>query len=292
MRSGYGAVQSDEDVVSISKDTDHSCPSIAANSKRNLELAAIFASGLLFGILLTVTIQYLSPPTTNWLLQQTNTWTPLLDRHTLTLHDIFVNGSIFNDPYSIYRDAPSPEVDAAWSAISTVRPFPITSSEVLHLGKDPTQAVRIPEPWGYGPDMHFAELDSQHLLHCLNTVRKYAHHNYYFAEYSNSTETLPRMLAVHRDHCIGMLLEALTCRPSMNVVTFEWMETQRFPFPDFGVRRKCVDYGGLLEWQKGAEVKGWEEKAEGLKRPEGARVMPALKGLLEVGEEMGRNVGR
>ncbi len=63
------------------------------------------------------------------------------------------------DPPSIYRGKPSPEVDAAWARLSASHAVPITKDEVKRLGKDPVTAAKFPESFGYGDDAYVAQID-------------------------------------------------------------------------------------------------------------------------------------
>lgn len=40
------------------------------------------------------------------------------------------------------------------------------------------------------------------------------------------------------------------CTGSLDTLTFNWMETQVYPFPDFDVRRQCRNFDTIVEWQK------------------------------------------
>lgn len=59
-----------------------------------------------------------------------------------------VQGTLFNEENLILRSYPSPEVDAAWEAITDVGVVIITGEEVSKLGKNPTQTVKAPLGWG------------------------------------------------------------------------------------------------------------------------------------------------
>ena len=73
---------------------------------------------------------------------------PILDEMDFSFQEITINGSLNNDPWSIYRAQPSPEVDSAWEKIAIIQYFPITEESVRRLGKDPKHAVRVPTSWG------------------------------------------------------------------------------------------------------------------------------------------------
>ena len=59
-----------------------------------------------------------------------------------------IQGTLFNEDNLLLRAAPSPEVDAAWEALTDVGVVIITGEEVLRLGKDPSKTVKAPPEWG------------------------------------------------------------------------------------------------------------------------------------------------
>ncbi|KAF1975999.1 hypothetical protein BU23DRAFT_436386, partial [Bimuria novae-zelandiae CBS 107.79] len=185
----------------------------------------------------------------NTLLKKTNTYTPLLDRYNFSFNRVKNNASLFNTPYSIYKDAPSPAVDAAWDAIADTPVLAISRSDVVKMGKEPEYVVRVPEAFGYGANKYFAVNDGQHLLHCLDELRKFAHYEYYYSPKYGAEANLPPMVKAHRSHCVGVLLDTLTCQPSLNMVVWEYVQGQSEPWPDFDTWRMCVDHGAFYEWQ-------------------------------------------
>ncbi|KAF3925441.1 hypothetical protein ABW21_db0203121 [Orbilia brochopaga] len=176
-------------------------------------------------------------------------YSPLLDIIDLSIRTEQINGSLFpgSNP-SIYRLPPSPEVDAAWEAAAEVLSFPITSTAVRKLGKDPALAARIPESLGFPPDTHVAILDTAHQIHCLNALRKAIYWDYYRVKEKKKRPN--RLHWVHLSHCAGVLLQNLMCQATLDVVTLNWVETQGRPFPDFSVNKQCRDYSVLQRWQQ------------------------------------------
>ncbi|OAG07619.1 uncharacterized protein CC84DRAFT_1090023 [Paraphaeosphaeria sporulosa] len=218
------------------------------------------------------TARHISSP--NYLLKKTNTYTPLLDRFDISFVKTKNNASLFNTPYSIYKDDPSPSVDAAWEEIADTPVLAISREDVVTMGKDPDYVVGIPEEFGHGPGKYFAVNDGQHLIHCLNELRKYAFYDYYYAPKYGPETNLPKMVAAHRTHCVGVLLDALTCQPSLNMVVWEYVQGQSKPWPDFDAWRMCYGHEKFYEWQKGEQVdlertKTWDwTKARIKERPE------------------------
>ena len=188
---------------------------------------------------------------------------------------------------SIYRQPPSPSVDAAWDRLSDIGTHILTTSDVLLLGKDPSKAVRVPESWGYGPSAHIATIDGIHLVHCLNSMRKSLHINfpYYFPE---SKGPLGPEYVPHLTHCVEAVLQHLMCKPSMEFITQNWIERQNAPFPDFAVNKKCWDYEAILRWKEEHRVSGIEERFDELRPPMGAVLEPLPPLVAETWEVIDR----
>ncbi|KAL5384254.1 hypothetical protein DPSP01_005398 [Paraphaeosphaeria sporulosa] len=84
----------------------------------------------------------------NAVLRQVSSYTPLLDKLNFTFINKKINGSLFNDPWSVYKAEPSKEVDAAWEEISKIRALVVEADEIRKMGKDPEFAVQVPLEWG------------------------------------------------------------------------------------------------------------------------------------------------
>ena len=113
---------------------------------------------------------------------------PIIDKLPIEFETVTVRGDLFDDsePGIIYRQPPSPEVDAAWEAISDIQYFALDADGLRKMGKDPALGVKFPEDWGVGKDMYMAELDGQHQLHCLDQLRRYTYWDYYYGDkYTN-----------------------------------------------------------------------------------------------------------
>lgn len=188
----------------------------------------------------------------------------------------FTSAPLTSHNASIYRQSPSPAVDAAWDRLSDIGTHILSTPQILSLGKDPLLTVKLPLSFGYGPDAHIGTLDGIHLVHCLNTLRKSLHPNYpYYHPLSTSPgpEYMP-----HLTHCLEAVLQHLMCRPSMEMLTHNWIPRQDAPFPDFAVNKKCWDYETLLSWKEENRMRGVEERFKELRPPKGTvRVeMPEL----------------
>lgn len=190
------------------------------------------------------------------------------NRIPLTYHTRKVNGTLLNTHDSIYRKPPSPEVDAAWNHLGSLDATSITRADVLALGKDPSIVAKYPDDFGLGPDAYVAELDVLHQIHCLSALRRDVYFSHYFGEkYPNGVPS--ELHRVHSDHCIYVLLQSLMCNANLDVITLDWVEGQKHPFPDFSINRKCMNFEAVLEWQH--ENKVDREKFNAIQKPDGQR---------------------
>ncbi|KAK0124096.1 hypothetical protein ONS95_009080 [Cadophora gregata] len=217
-----------------------------------------------------------------WLLKQTSYFSPVLEKLDIKTSVKQTDGSLFESPNpSPYRNArrPDPAVDAAWEAIDNIRTFPITAEEVRKLGKDPELVAKFPEEYGLGPDAYVAELDIFHQIHCLNLLRNIAWVEYGRSE-DHGKKPYSELHWVHVSHCTDMLMQTLMCQGSLDVLTFNWMETQEWPYPDFFVNRQCRDFDAIVKWQDEHSLPLM--MGRNLTRPEGAKEIPAPAAFYEM----------
>ncbi|KAM7200790.1 protein of unknown function (DUF3328) domain containing protein [Rhypophila sp. PSN 637] len=224
-----------------------------------------------------------------WHLEQTIGYSPFLER--LDLGEgvpRLEENELFDRPsaYKIYRGPPSKEVDDAWEAISEVGVVLISGDEVRKVGKNTSKTVKAPPHWGYGDDAYLAQVDGQHRIHCLNVLRKWMHYDHYFKPKLGDDPGIIQL--AHRDHCLVLLLQTLTCHVSLDVITHNWMDTQGYPVPDFNMNRKCMSHDRILEWQEKSRIsmEQWDE----IRPQEGDYVLPLWPELVELNKLHGYNV--
>ncbi len=183
--------------------------------------------------------------------------------------------------FSMVRIPPRPEVEDHWEMYEEMLPFPITREDVIKLGKDPETAAKFDDAyWGLGDDAYMAQLDVMHHIHCLNTLRQNA-----FADYGDVAPTKKahkKLWWIHLQHCTDMLLQNLMCTAEMDILTYQWMDTQKHHFPDFSINRKCRSFDDLWAWRNEHVVP--KELADNMPetKRKGARVVPAEKGYYEM----------
>ncbi|KAK7954062.1 hypothetical protein PG996_014948 [Apiospora saccharicola] len=199
----------------------------------------------------------------NGALRQASSYSPILDMLDLDLSVQIMNGTLFQpkDGGSIARQMPNPESDTVWSEYELTRYFPVSAAQIRAMGKDPATVAKLEdEDWGMGDDSYVSILDVYHQLHCLNTLRQLAYPEYY----SNATYQHPKtmgsekrgkkqkseILAIHVNHCVDMLMQAIQCSGNVNLITMHWVEEQPYPFPDMSVNRQCINFDKLSQWRK------------------------------------------
>ncbi|KAF5554259.1 hypothetical protein FMEXI_2080 [Fusarium mexicanum] len=206
-------------------------------------------------------------------IRKTSFYSPVLDSINFKMRPIEIEGGLFEakNP-SKWRNSlkPDPQVDEAWEDLEIIRVFPITETEVRRLGKDPELLVKFPQEYGLGDNAYMAQIDMFHQIHCLNLLRHLA-----WAEYSrNGTAKKPfsDLHWIHVSHCTDILMQNLMCNGNLDIITFNWVETQSNPFPDFAVNHQCRDFDAIYEWQdKHSVPKEW---GRNITRPAGAKQIP------------------
>ena len=169
---------------------------------------------------------------------------------------------------SIFRQGPSLEVDLAWKKMWDSRPVPVSKEQVLAMGKDPAEAVQIPEDWGYGSEKYFGRVDVFHQIHCLDALRREAHFEHYYGKkYPNGYKDTTDMHRLHLSHCIHLLLQNIMCSANTDIYTHIWTDTLDHAFPDFNIEHQCKSFDTIMEWQSKNAID--EDRFVNLTRPEG-----------------------
>jgi hypothetical protein len=185
-----------------------------------------------------------------------------------------VDGSLFVSPHpSPYRNSlkPSEDVDKAWEYLEWIRTFPITADDIVGIGKDPRTAVKFPPDYGFGDDAYVAMLDIFHQLHCLNVLRTLAWEAF-DRDGVTAKEPYPEIHWLHVGHCTEIVRENLMCNANLDVITFNWKETQLQPYPDFDLNKKCTNAEILMGWQEHNALP--TKRSINFTRPDGAQQVP------------------
>ena len=161
-----------------------------------------------------------------------------------------LNGSLWpgHEPSWSRREIGDPEAEQIWDAFELMENFPITRQDVVRQGKDPDTAARYPnEDFGLGEEAYIASLDVQHKIHCLNELRKMTFEDY--GESEPKSKPHGKLWWIHLRHCLDMLTQDMLCHADADLVTYQWVDTQPNPFPDFSINRRCRSIDELLQYR-------------------------------------------
>ncbi|CAD6583833.1 MAG: hypothetical protein ASARMPREDX12_001465 [Alectoria sarmentosa] len=222
----------------------------------------------------------LRPHDKNADIKAVSSYSPLLNDIDVQLHDVRFNGTLWPSETPAWsRREPGPEVDELWERYEPGNLFPIRRADVVALGKDPDTAARFPDDhWHMGDDAYVASLDAFHKTHCLNELRKMTFEDY--GHYKPLKHRHGKLWWIHLRHCVDMLLQDQVCHADADVLTYNWVDTQPYPFPDFSINRKCRDMEELREWRDERIVDLGRYKQ--MKKPEGVRQLPFEPGYYEM----------
>ncbi|KAI0401967.1 hypothetical protein F4802DRAFT_600493 [Xylaria palmicola] len=188
-------------------------------------------------------------------LRRTSIYSPVHDSIDLGLREIMINGTLYPpEQPSIARQMPNPEADKIWENYEKVRPVRLTKSQLVRMGKDPSEVARYEDKhWGFGDDAYVGDLDVFHQLHCLNTLRHYVYADYYNVTAIDASDG-DSLEAVHVNHCIDILLQEIQCSGNVGFITSGWIENMRYPQPDMSIHRKCVVFDRVVAWRDAHSV--------------------------------------
>ncbi len=168
-----------------------------------------------------------------------------------------------------------------WNRVADLGVIGLTQEQLIKLGKDPITSTKAPPSWGIGDGAYIAQFDGIHLMHCLNSMRQALKQNFdYYHPHG-----IGIAFSAHLAHCQEALAKWLMCQPSMELLTFGWVEKHDTPFPDFDITRKCWDFEQLLEWQDEHRVQSINsEMWKALRAPKGVplKLSPILNDEAQV----------
>ena len=196
---------------------------------------------------------------------------PVLESKAIKPHDVRINGTLWpgKNPSWSRKEIGDPEAEEVWESFEAVHTFPITRDDVIALGKDPDIVARFPDQdFGLGQEAYIATLDIQHKVHCLNELRKKAFADYGKEKRENGQES--ELWWIHLRHCMDIVTQDMFCHADADLITYQWVDTQPNPFPDFSVNRKCRNIGEVMQYRE--EHKVDKDKFLKLEKPRASQV--------------------
>jgi hypothetical protein len=196
----------------------------------------------------------------------------VLDDTEIPLVETHIDGEFFPGPNQLLgRLEPGPTTDELWEDFELQRKFVLSREQVVAMGKDPAVTSKFPdEHFGLGDDAYMGALDIFHVLHCFNEIRKEAFKDYSLdnektedhhhrqsrpqhqqqqRQKNKKTKRHGEVFWLHLRHCTDIVTQNLMCHGDASMFPFVWMESQRLPYPDMSVEKKCVDFDALKRWR-------------------------------------------
>lgn len=82
-----------------------------------------------------------------------------------------------------------------------------------------------------------------HMLHCLYTLYRYAHPEFYGEDPAG-----PAWVVEHTEHCIENLRQFVLCHAGAGASTFRWLESRKIPWPVLDTEETCIDWQYFDDW--------------------------------------------
>ncbi|KAI1173215.1 hypothetical protein F4777DRAFT_581224 [Nemania sp. FL0916] len=158
----------------------------------------------------------------------------------------------YHSPRYPWKQPPSLELDRLWDDLLFAQNIRITPDEMVRLNMNTTNGVRISD------GDYAGALGVYHHLHCLNSMRKALHADYY-AQVPESAYPKETITPEHTDHCIDTLRQALMCHANTAVYTAEWVADSHEPINKH-IRGKatttCVKWDSVNDWARQRALRG------------------------------------
>lgn len=141
----------------------------------------------------------------------------------------------------------SPEVDAAWHAISYDIGDQMITPEELGTIKMPESSLKVKHPVT-GVEGYRVGLEVFHQLHCINLLRQVTYKDYYMELGNGNFANGEKELQMHTDHCLEILRMNVECNADIGVFTFYMLEGDPLPWPELNSYHKCRNFDAIKDW--------------------------------------------
>jgi hypothetical protein len=157
----------------------------------------------------------------------------------------------------------------------------MTLEQLLRTGEKPSPVMtRYPDEYGGG---YMATVEVIHQLHCIVSCNAGRLVDLYslpcricFAESAGVTVIIPPIMThtdpkasgalisvcilftaqptscllvcCTSDHCIEMLRQNIMCHGDVTMLTYDWVEGVKDPFPNFNIPHRCRNFEKVLNW--------------------------------------------
>ncbi|KAH6672178.1 hypothetical protein B0J14DRAFT_513504 [Halenospora varia] len=234
-----------------------------SSCRTTLFLTLTFITTILIGAL---SGRYLILDSDAFCRSRSSQFSPVLANVSLSYHLVQFNDSFLEE--TLFRQAPSPEVDRAWKSLGIdYRAILVPPDQAETSGLSPTKHVHLRGKYGGG---YPSNVEGLHHLHCLNLLRQSLHYNfpYYKALKQEAFINEEPVLRLHVTHCLDILRQQLMCTVDTGVLGRVWWNRDRpAAFPDFNTVHKCKDFEGVRKWAEEHQIPEGERPKDWLEPP-------------------------
>jgi hypothetical protein len=130
-----------------------------------------------------------------------------------------------------FRGEPRKELDDAWEDLLKNINIKLTTSDLQKINRKSTRL---------SDGTYLGQLTVYHQLHCLKSLRQAFHPDYYHINMRHMDD--------HIDHCLDNLRRLAMCKADISILTFDWVDNNRKPLPNFEIEQECYNWNTLDEW--------------------------------------------
>ncbi|GIZ49329.1 hypothetical protein CKM354_001236100 [Cercospora kikuchii] len=204
-------------------------------------------------------------------MQNLEWYSPLWKYIDMHLEHVKVDGEFWWNSSNVWRQDPSPEVDAAWSKLhgGVHNRVLVSKEDWIKSGFDVEKGAKwIGDPTG---NTYIAEVNILHVMHCVNVMREAAFLDYYWY-----VRPIDPSYWTHYYHCLDMVRQEIMCSASLDLAPMYWTDYMPFATIEFSIDRKCRRWDDIMDFVKAHEMSDEDvhRQSTEMTRPEGA---PYLK---------------
>jgi len=145
--------------------------------------------------------------------------------------DLLFSRRLTFQPHKYYGGKPSNTTNEMWRRL--IPP----GDGIVALPRKYTKNLPPSRPAPHDPDSDVYGVSMFHQLHCLNFLR--------YAYYPETVTTMPQKeVAIHRDHCLDYIRQAIMCHGD---ATFETLNEQGV-LDGMGATHQCRDFDTMFTW--------------------------------------------
>ncbi|KAF2214231.1 hypothetical protein CERZMDRAFT_95509 [Cercospora zeae-maydis SCOH1-5] len=182
-------------------------------------------------------------------MQNLEWYSPLWKDTDMHLDHVKIDGDFWWNESNIWRQDPSPEVDAAWSKLhggGHNRVF-VSKEDWIKSGFDTEKGAKwIGDPTG---NTYIAEVNILHVMHCVNLMRQAAFLDYYWY-----VRPIDPSYWTHYYHCLDIVRQEIMCSASLDLAPMYWTDYMASATIEWSIDRKCRRWDDIFDFLEKHEM--------------------------------------